>query len=262
MRYYEPMTTPRGSFRDALTRRILVLDGAMGTMIQAADLDAADFGGAALEGCNEHLNLTRPDVIRGIHAAYLEAGADLISTNTFGCAPYVLAEYGLAERAYEITRAAARLAREAVPAGRFVIGAMGPSTRSISVTRNVTFDEVLRAYEVQAAALVAGGVDALLLETTQDTLNVKAAAIGVGRAMREAGVEIGGVDSGDDVGPREVQVLVAAVERGAAEIGRAEAGGLDHRAHRAVQDEDPARERIAERGPTLGHRFIVAHAAV
>jgi 5-methyltetrahydrofolate--homocysteine methyltransferase len=177
------------ALRNAPADRILVLDGAMGTMIQAAGLGPDDFGGPALEGCNEHLNLTRPDVIRAIHAAYLDAGADVVSTNTFGCAPYVLAEYGLADRAHEITLAAARIARE-VAADRFVVGAMGPSTRSISVTRNVTFDEVTRAYEVQAAALIAGGVDALLLETAQDTLNLKAAAIGVKAAMREAGVEL------------------------------------------------------------------------
>ena len=175
--------------RQALTERILVLDGAMGTMIQAASLSAADFGGAALDGCNEHLNLTRPDVIRGIHAAYFDAGADIVSTNTFGCAPYVLAEYGLGDRAYEITRAAAHLAREAA-ADRFVAGSLGPSTRTITVTRNVTFDEVLDAYAIQTAGLIAGGVDALLLETAQDTLNVKAAALGIRRAMREAGVEL------------------------------------------------------------------------
>jgi 5-methyltetrahydrofolate--homocysteine methyltransferase len=177
------------SVKRALTERILVLDGAMGTMIQAAGLTAADFGGPALDGCNEHLTLTRPDVIRGIHAAYFDAGADCVSTNTFGCAPYVLGEYGLADRAYEIAKAAAVLAREASPAHGFVIGAMGPSTRSISVTRNVTFEEVTAAYEVQAAGLIAGGVDALLLETQQDTLNLKAAAIGVRQAMRAAGVE-------------------------------------------------------------------------
>src|ERR671930_1712898 len=174
--------------REALSRRILVLDGAMGTMIQAGGLSAADFGGPQYEGCNEHLNLTRPDVIRQIHAAYLDAGADIISTNTFGCAPYVLGEYGLAERAYEIARAAARLARE-VAGTRFVVGAMGPGTRSISVTRNVTFDEVREAYAVQARGLLDGGVDALLLETQQDTLNLKAAALGVRRALREAGPE-------------------------------------------------------------------------
>jgi 5-methyltetrahydrofolate--homocysteine methyltransferase len=175
--------------RAALTQRILVLDGAMGTMLQAANLGAADFGGPALEGCNEHLNLTRPDVVRGVHRAYVEAGADCVSTNTFGCAPYVLAEYGLADRAWELCRAAARLAREG--AGKaFVIGAMGPSTRTITVTRNVTFEDVRAGYRVQAAGLIAGGVDALLLETCQDTLNVKAAALGVREALDAAGLAL------------------------------------------------------------------------
>jgi 5-methyltetrahydrofolate--homocysteine methyltransferase len=172
----------------ALNERILVLDGAMGTMIQAAGLSAGDFGGAQYEGCNEHLVLTRPDVIGGIHAAYREAGADIICTNTFGCAPYVLGEYGLAERAYEITRAAAQVARQAA-GGRFVAGAMGPGTRSITVTRNITFDEVREAYALQARALIDGGADALLLETQQDTLNLKAAALGIRRAMQESGVQ-------------------------------------------------------------------------
>ncbi len=177
------------SLPDALRQRILVLDGAMGTMLQTAGLTADDFGGGSLEGCNEHLNLTRPDVIRHVHAAYLEAGADVISTNTFGCAPWVLGEYGLAERAYEITLAAATLAREVAGAG-FVIGALGPSTRSISVTRNVTFDEVREGYALQATALLDGGVDAILLETSQDTLNVKAAGLGVRQAMREAAADV------------------------------------------------------------------------
>jgi 5-methyltetrahydrofolate--homocysteine methyltransferase len=181
---------------DTLRRRILVLDGAMGTMIQARNLTAEDFGGAELEGCNEHLNLTRPDVIRGIHDAYLDAGADLISTNSFGCAPYVLAEYGLSAKSHELCLAAARIAREAVDARstperpRFVIGAMGPGTRTITVTGGVTFDEVREGYRTQARGLVAGGADTLLLETSQDTLNVKAAAIGVREAMAEAGVDL------------------------------------------------------------------------
>ena len=173
----------------AIRQRILVLDGAMGTMIQAADLGAADFGGPALEGCNEHLNLTRPDVIRRIHAAYFDAGADLVSTNTFGCSPWVLGEYGLADRAYEITHAAARLARDTA-GDRFVAGALGPGTRSISVTRNITFDEVREGYQIQSRALIDAGVDVLLLETQQDTLNVKAAALGIREAMREARVDV------------------------------------------------------------------------
>jgi 5-methyltetrahydrofolate--homocysteine methyltransferase len=192
------MSLPERSARlaDELQRRILVLDGAMGTMIQSRGLSAADFGGAKYEGCNEHLNLTRPDVIAGIHDAYLEAGADLISTNTFGCAPYVLAEYDLADRCHEIALAAARLCREAADRAstpgrpRFAVGAMGPGTRTITVTANVTFDEVRDAYYRQARALIEGGVDALLLETCQDTLNVKAAAIGVKLALAEAGVTL------------------------------------------------------------------------
>src|SRR3989304_4472924 len=160
----------------AFERRILLMDGAMGTMIQARDLSAADFGGPALEVCNEHLNLTRPDVIRAIHEAYLDAGADLISSNYFGCAPYVLAEYGLAERCPEIPLAGARLAREAADSRTtdvrscFVLGGMGPGTRTISVTGGVTFEQVLDAHYRQARALIEGGVGALLLETCQDTL--------------------------------------------------------------------------------------------
>ena len=181
---------------EEIRRRILILDGAMGTMIQSRGLSAEDFGGAKYEGCNEHLNLTRPDVIAAIHDAYLEAGADLISTNTFGCAPYVLAEYDLADRCHDITLAAARLCREAADRAstpdrpRFAIGAMGPGTRTITVTANVTFDEVREGYYRQARALIEGRVDALLLETCQDTLNVKAAAIGVKQAMAEAGVTL------------------------------------------------------------------------
>src|SRR5713226_331510 len=160
--YYDFVT-----LREALSRRILVLDGAMGTMIQAQGLGPDDFGGAEYEGCNEYLNLTRPDVVRAIHTAYLDAGADLVSTNTFGCAPYVLAEYGLAERCHEITLAAARLCRAAVDRvstserPRFAIGAMGPGTRTITVTANVTFEEVRDAYYRQARALIEGRVDAL-----------------------------------------------------------------------------------------------------
>ena len=187
------MSAAGSTFRKAFESRILLMDGAMGTMIQARDLSDQDFGGAQFEGCNEHLNLTRPDVIRAIHEAYLDAGADLISPNSFGCAPYVLAEYGLADRCHEITLAGARLARAAADSRstsarpRFVLGAMGPGTRTISVTGGVTFDEVLDAYYRQARALIEGGVDALMLETCQDTLNVKAAAIGVRRALAEAG---------------------------------------------------------------------------
>src|SRR5216684_4458166 len=178
--------------RENLQRRILVLDGAMGTMIQARDLGAEDFGGARYEGCNEHLNLTRPDVIRAIHEAYLEAGADLVSTNSFGCAPYVLGEYGLDTDCHEITLAAARLAHEAAlrhstpERPRFAIGAMGPGTRSITVTGTVSFDQWRGGYYWRARGLIGGGVVALLREPAQDTLNLKAAAVGVRRARDEA----------------------------------------------------------------------------
>jgi 5-methyltetrahydrofolate--homocysteine methyltransferase len=193
-----PMRVPGRSrlLREAFERRILVLDGAMGTMIQSMNLGPEDFGGAQYEGCNEHLNLARPDVVGVIHGTYLEAGADVISTNSFGCAPYVLAEYGLGDRCYEIALAAGRLASDAArerstgERPRFAIGAMGPGTRSITVTGNVTFDEVRDGYHLQARGLIEGGVDALLLETVQDTLNVKAAAIGVRRAMAEAGLDL------------------------------------------------------------------------
>ncbi len=135
-----------------LTERILVLDGAMGTTIQTLDLAAADFGGADLEGCNEHLVITRPDVIRGIHEGFFAAGADIAETDTFGATPLVLAEYGLADQTHAINVAAARLAREAAAAygtaerPRFVAGSMGPTTKTISVTGGVTWDELAGHY--------------------------------------------------------------------------------------------------------------------
>ena len=152
-----------------MQEKILILDGAMGTMIQRFGLTAADFGGEALEGCNEMLNVTRPDLIRSIHEAYLEAGADIIETNTFGATRIVLSEYGIAERARELNLAAARLAVEAAERyssdvqPRYVAGSMGPTTRTLSVTGGVTFEQLVDAYYEQALALIEGGVDALLL---------------------------------------------------------------------------------------------------
>ena len=173
------------ALKAALAERVLVIDGAMGTQIQALDLTAADFGGPQYEGCNEYLVLTRPESIRAIHSAYLDAGADIVETNTFGGTPLVLAEYSLGERALEINRVAARLAREAcdrfAAAGsqRWVAGSMGPTTKAISVTGGVTFEELVENYRVQAQGLHEGGSDYFLLETSQDTRNVKAGLIGI-----------------------------------------------------------------------------------
>jgi 5-methyltetrahydrofolate--homocysteine methyltransferase len=179
-----------------LAERVLVLDGATGTGIQARNLTAADFGGPEYEGCNEHLVFTRPDVVRSLHADYFEAGADMVETDTFGGTPLVLAEYGLADRALEINREAARLAREVADRyrepgrPRFVAGSMGPTTKSITVTGGVTSEEMIRHYRVQATGLLEGGADVLLLETTQDTRNLKAGLIGVEQAFAEVGWRI------------------------------------------------------------------------
>ena len=179
--------------RALLAERILVLDGATGTYLQGRDLTAADFGGPEYEGCNEHLVLTRPDVIRDMHEGYLAAGADLIETDTFGGTRIVLAEYALQDRVREINVTAARLAREACARfetpdrPRFVAGSMGPGTKTISVTGGVTFDQVTAAYAEQTAGLLEGGTDVLFLETQQDTLNVKAALLGIDAGFARAG---------------------------------------------------------------------------
>jgi len=176
-----------------LQRKILVIDGAMGTMIQSANLSTADFGGEAYEGCNEYLTLTAPPVIRRIHEAYLEAGADIIETNTFGATRIVLDEYNLGHLALELNIEAAKLAKQAAEAfstpdwPRFVAGSMGPTTKTLSVTGGATFEELVAAYEEQARGLLLGGVDLLLLETCQDTLNVKAGFLGISKAFEAVG---------------------------------------------------------------------------
>ena len=168
----------------------------MGTMIQQEDLSPQDFGGEALDGCNEMLVLTRPDVIEGIHEKYLDAGADMIETNTFGATSVVLADYDIPEKAREINLKAAELARRAADKystdskPRYVVGAMGPTTKTLSVTGGVTFKELIESYEEQAIALIEGGVDLLLLETSQDTLNVKAGSIGIRQAFEHTGVTL------------------------------------------------------------------------
>jgi len=181
---------------DALATRILVLDGAMGTMLQQRNLTAADFGGPALEGCNENLVKTRPDVVLDIHREYFKAGADIVETNTFGGTRVVLAEYHLEDQAHELNFSAAQLARRAAdecstPARpRWVLGSMGPTTKAITVTGGITFGELEENYYEQAKALVEGGADILVLETCQDTRNVKAGLLGIQRVMREEGRKI------------------------------------------------------------------------
>ncbi len=180
----------------ALSQRILILDGAMGTQLQARNLTAADFGGEEYEGCNEMLVLTRPDVIEDIHRAYLAAGADIVETCSFGSTDIVLAEYGLAEKVFELNKASAVVARQACDAfstpdkPRFVAGSMGPTTRTISVTGGVTFEQLVTAFKGQTIGLLAGGVDLLLLETAQDTLNLKAAAEGIRLAFEQTGQRV------------------------------------------------------------------------
>jgi 5-methyltetrahydrofolate--homocysteine methyltransferase len=185
-------------FTRLLRERILVIDGAMGTMIQRHRLEETDFRGERfaghprdVKGNSDLLVLTRPDVIDGIHRQYLEAGADLIETNTFNSTRVVQADYGLDALAYELNVAAAKLARRAADdwtmrtpeKARFVAGAIGPANKTLSISpdvndpafRAVTFDQLREAYAEQTRGLIDGGCDVLLLETIFDTLNAKAA---------------------------------------------------------------------------------------
>jgi 5-methyltetrahydrofolate--homocysteine methyltransferase len=179
-----------------LAARILVLDGAMGTMLQARNLTAEDFGGASLEGCNEYLVKTRPDVIEDIHRAYLAAGADIVETNTFGGTALVLAEYDVQAEAYDLNFRAAQLARKAADEfttpekPRFVAGSIGPTTKAITVTGGVTFPQLVENFHDQAKALADGGVDIFLVETSQDTRNIKAALLGIGQLAGETGRKV------------------------------------------------------------------------
>ncbi|MEV4659407.1 methionine synthase [Micromonospora sp. NPDC049301] len=180
----------RTSLMDVLADRILIADGAMGTMLQAADLTLDDFDG--LEGCNEILNVTRPDVVRGVHDAYLAAGADCVETNTFGANLANLGEYDIPHRIRELSEAGARIAREAADAAstterpRFVLGSIGPGTK-LPTLGHADYATLRDAYQENAAGLIAGGADALIIETCQDLLQVKAAVVGSKRAMAELG---------------------------------------------------------------------------
>lgn len=219
----QPVAAPT-RLQQALAKRILILDGAMGTMIQQRDLTEDDFGGAEYDGCNEYLVETRPDVIRSIHAEYLAAGADIVSTDTFGATPLVLAEYGLEQHAQTLNQRAAELARAAADASstpvwpRFVAGSMGPTTKSLSVTGGTTFDELTESYFVQARGLLNGGVDLLLIETAQDMLNVKAASLGIRKAFEAVGREVPIIVSGTiepmgtTLGGQTIDALYLAVE--------------------------------------------------
>jgi 5-methyltetrahydrofolate--homocysteine methyltransferase len=194
-------------------QRILILDGAMGTMIQRYKLDEAGYRGARfkdhthdVKGDNDLLVLSQPKIISEIHNAYLEAGADIIETNTFNSQAISQADYGLEEIAKEMNVAAARLAREAADAWtkktpdkpRFVAGAIGPTNRTASISpdvnnpgfRNVSFDALVEAYATQTRGLIEGGVDTILIETVFDTLNAKAAGFAVEQVFDEMGVEL------------------------------------------------------------------------
>ncbi|MCE7794049.1 methionine synthase [Salipaludibacillus sp. CUR1] len=189
-------------FEQELKQRILVLDGAMGTMLQNADLTADDFGGEAYEGCNEYLNVTAPHVITRIYREYLEAGADIIETNTFGATNIVLADYDLQHLAYELNKKAAELAAAEAQyfseegKRRFVAGAMGPTTKSLSVTGGTTFEELTESYREQVEGLLDGGVDLLLLETSQDMRNVKAAYVAIEQVTTEREIHVPLIVSG------------------------------------------------------------------
>ncbi len=199
---------------EALSERVLIYDGAMGTQIQAAELSQDDFvlrdisglsrvaraaaqrlDGKLLDGCNEILLLTRPDVIEQIHTNYLNAGADLIETGTFGSTSIVLAEYEIPELVYDISLAAAQVARKAADAAsttekpRFVVGAIGPGTKLVSLSQT-TWDELESTYFTSFKALLEGGSDALLLETLQDLLMVKAGIVAANRAMAETEIHV------------------------------------------------------------------------
>ena len=185
----------RQELEDALATRILVLDGAMGSILQAR-LRVEDYGGAHLENCTDNVSRANPGVVYAVHTSYLAAGADIIETNSFNGHPVSLAEFQLEADAYDINYAAAALARtaadeySALGRQRWVAGAMGPTTRSITVTRNVDFRTLRDGYYLQARALIEGGADLLLVETCQDTRNVKAALLAIDELERELGIEI------------------------------------------------------------------------
>src|SRR5579859_5647493 len=189
--------TTKSRYLEEARGRVLVYDGAMGTQILDLGLRAEDYGGAAQDGCPEILVVTRPDAIRNIHRAYLAAGADVVETDTFTGTRLKLDDYGLGDRTREINRAAARLARAAADEfatpehPRFVAGSMGPTGMLPSsddpALSNITYQQLAEMYREQAVALIEGGVDLLLIETSQDILEVRAAIAGIRRAFAHIG---------------------------------------------------------------------------
>ncbi|HET9872134.1 MAG TPA: methionine synthase [Propionibacteriaceae bacterium] len=179
--------------RQALSHRVVIADGAMGTMLQGYDLTLDDF--EQLEGCNEILNVTRPDVVKDIHDAYFAVGVDAVETNTFGTNFAALSEYGISDRIYELAEAAARIARQSADGfttpdrPRWVLGSVGPGTR-LPTLGHVTFATLRDAYRTQIDGMLAGGVDAILIETSQDLLQTKAAAIAARRALDSSGLSL------------------------------------------------------------------------
>ena len=201
MNRHKNRTYTNRRYLDAVNDHVVIFDGAMGTSIQRYNLTADDFGGEKYNGCNDYLVITRPDVIEEIHASFLAVGAEAVETDTFRSNPLTLAEYGLQDQALEINRAAASLARRVcdrferetgIP--RFVAGSIGPSGKLPSGNdpdlSNITFDELAQVFYTQAQGLVEGGADVLLIETSQDILEVKAAIYGINRLFEDKGVRI------------------------------------------------------------------------
>ena len=183
----------RQPYTDAIRERVIVFDGAFGTFVQGLDLGPDDFGGPSLEGCNEMLTLTRPDVIESMHRAFLDAGVDAIETASFGSFSTVLTEYDIPEKAYELNVAAASIARRVADEyeakdgrPRYVAGSIGPGTKLPSLG-HITFGELRDAYEEQARGLIDGGCDLFLIETCMDLLQIKAAMQACRRAMEATG---------------------------------------------------------------------------
>jgi 5-methyltetrahydrofolate--homocysteine methyltransferase len=199
------VTLRSSAYIEAVHDSIVIFDGATGTNLQALGLGEDDFGGPGLEGCNEVLCATRPEVIARLHQSFFEVGCQVVETNSFGSLPWVLAEYGVAGRARELSRAAAAIARDVADGygpGHFVAGSLGPGTKIASLGQ-ISFAGMRDGYREAAAGLISGGVDLLVIETVQDLLQAKAAIIGSRRAMAEAGRRV----------PLQVQVTIETTGR-------------------------------------------------